>query len=57
MSLTQECTRVNALGCVSGSMLQKGSSEAKESPSKGMSLGGFSSSMKDSQISTTVMDY
>ena len=50
MSLIQECTRVSALGCGFGLMLQKNSSVAKESPLKEVSLGGFSSSMSDSPI-------
>ena len=53
MSLIQECTRVSALGCGFGLMLQKNSSVAKESPLKEVSLGGSSSSMSDFPIFAT----
>ena len=57
MSLIQVCTGGNALGYVSGLMLQKDSSGAKKSPSKEGSPGGFSLSMRDSQISAIAVDF
>ena len=55
-SAIQECIGVSALGCVSRLMLQKNSSVAKESPLKGVSPGGSSSSMNDSPIFATTVD-